>query len=114
MNDETRNESSVEESALSHAEGTMPAERKSSGPLIGIIIIVLVLAVGGVYFWKTTISEKQERSALQASEEDTNATVAGLQSQSQSDEIADIEADLQATDFENLDAEAGLINQELQ
>ena len=92
----------------------MPAERKSSGPLIGIIIIVLVLAVGGVYFWKTTISEKQERSALQASEEDTNATVAGLQSQSQSDEIADIEADLQATDFENLDAEAGLINQELQ
>lgn len=75
-------------------------DKKSSGPLIGIIIIIVVLLVGGLYFWMTKIATIPEETGT-----DTEAVVEQLSTQSASDEISAIEADLDATDLENLDAE---------
>jgi uncharacterized protein HemX len=63
----------------------------TTGPIIGIIIIILVLLVGGLYFWGERIDEVSD-------------DVEELQETNESDEIADIEADLEE-DFQEIDAE---------
>lgn len=70
----------------------------SSGPLVGIIIIVIILILGGLYFWGQKASE---------------ATIEALETQSLSDEVGDIEADLDASGLGNLDREIGDIEAEL-
>lgn len=86
-------------------------EKKAMGPLVGIIIIVVVIVLGGYYFWTTQLNQEPMTAEEIAAEEDT-ATNA-LNEQSDSDEVADIEADLDATDLEGLDAELEQIDQEL-
>ena len=84
--------------------------QKSMGPMLGIVIIVILLVLGGFYFWGTQIKDrsqvedKTEMTAQEiANQEDT--ALERLESQSTSDEIDDIEAELDATDTENLDSE---------
>jgi hypothetical protein len=74
------------------------AHEGSVGPMIGIIIILAVIVLGGLYFWGQRTSEG-------VLEDNTAAELEEIQSQSDSDEISSIEADLQSTDIENLDAE---------
>ncbi len=35
----------------------METEQKSNGALVGLIIIVIILIVGGIYFWKNSMKE---------------------------------------------------------
>jgi uncharacterized protein HemX len=92
--------------------------KKSIGPIIGIAIIVVIIIFGGLYYWGGKINKQELRSAQEnttaeeiLSQED--ASLESLQVQSTSDEIADIEADLDMTDLENLDAELDNIDIEL-
>lgn len=64
----------------------------SAGPIIGTIIILVVIVLGGLYFWG-------QRG------DDVDGTVESINVQSESDEIVDIEADLEDTDLDNLDLE---------
>lgn len=66
-----------------------------SGPIIGAIVILVIIILGGLYFW----SQRNGEEAL------TNETIENINMQSDSDAAAAIEADLDATDIENLDAE---------
>lgn len=66
-----------------------------SGPIIGVIIILAIIILGGLYFWSQRASDETL----------TNEVVEGINTQSDSDEASAIEADLDATDIENLDAE---------
>lgn len=72
-----------------------------TGPMIGIIIVVIVLILVGLYFWG-------ER--LRSGDTEDSATSA-LQEPSVSDELGSIEADLGATVIEGLDSdfEAALV-----
>ena len=66
--------------------------RQSSGGtgfVIATILILALIVIGAVYFWKARSSND---AALQT-----------VQSQSGSDATADIEADLNATDVNNVD-----------
>lgn len=95
------------------AQAPMPESggKKPFGPTVGIIVIILVLLLGGFYFWWT-----QFRGTDMTAEEILNQADPALQAleqQDTSDEIAAIEADLEATDLEGLDAELDLIEQEL-
>lgn len=63
----------------------------SASPIIGAIVILAILILGGLYFWS-------QRSGNDAMIEEINT-------QTNSDAAATIEADLNATDIENLDAE---------
>jgi len=62
-----------------------------SGPVIGAIVILAIIILGGLYFWS------------QRAGNDT--VIDEINTQSGSDETSAIEADLDATDIENLDAE---------
>ncbi len=77
---------------------------KSYGPIIGLVIIIIIIALGSVYFLgkrgETTPTSQQ-------------AALENIQTQSSSDEIADINTDLQATDFSDLDAELTDLDAEL-
>ncbi len=66
----------------------------STGPIIGGIIVLAVVIFGALYFM-------DQREDSQALNEEVNA----INSQDTSDEAASIEADLNSTDIENLDAE---------
>jgi len=83
------------------------SEQSSSGPLAGIAIIIIVLIAGGIYFWSITVDKNGKVDQLPTIQSggETDAIVNQLNTQGTSDEVTDIEADLNTTDLENLDSE---------
>lgn len=63
--------------------------KKSVGPIVGIIIIVIVLVIGAFYFWGAELNQTP-----------APATASPL---SESDELTDISADLSATAINGID-----------
>lgn len=93
-------------------------QKKPIGPVIGIAIIIVILIFGGLYYWGAKISKQdaidnQENLTAEQIENKADQTTQQLQTQSTSDEITDIEADLNTTDLENLDKELENIDLEL-
>ena len=43
-----------------------PEEKKSNGPLIGSIIIVIILIVGGIYIWQSKVKSAVETKKIQS------------------------------------------------
>jgi len=83
-------------------------EHKSAGPVIGSIIIIVIIILGGLYFWGKRLSNNDPTLDGPSADEimqQEDVELAALQSQSSSDEIAAIEADLTNTDLDGLDAE---------
>ena len=82
-------------------------EKKPIGTIIGIIVIVLVLAFGAFYFLKQvpTSTENSVVAPATSAQKTTNgdATVSALSAQGSSTDIADIQKDLDASDFTTLD-----------
>lgn len=72
-------------------------EKKSVGALIGSIIVILVILAGGIYMFL-----QRERASDTVQNEDPEAQT--LRTQGTSDDPADIEADLRATDFGSIDS----------
>ena len=72
-----------------------PSSGSSAGLITGIIVILAIIILGGLYFWKqSSINEIM-----------TDGTVESINTQSELDDTASIEADLNSTDVDNLDAE---------
>lgn len=111
------NETAQSEPAVNQESGDIaPTEaKKSLGPVVGAVIVVLVIIVGGLYFWGTQLNKEQGDAEITAEEITAQADPAldALEQQGTSDEIADIEADLTATDLDGLDAELEQIENEL-
>ena len=83
---------------------------KSIGSIIGLAIIIVILIFGGLYYWGAQINKQQTQEQL----DNTTAEMIGnqpdaaleqLQAQNESDEISDIEIDLNDTVLEGLDQE---------
>lgn len=108
----------------------LPVETKSdnviTGPLLIVLATLLVLILGGMYYWFITISSQTEPLPTPTTERPTaeqnnepesttaEAQTKTIETTSPSDEIIAIEADLESTDFENLDAELNTIDAELE
>jgi hypothetical protein len=95
-----------------------PAKPGGIGPLIGIIIIVVLIAIGGFYYWGLKLTEKQTPDNFVSEEvllegTDSDAVVDALLDQNTSDSIETIEEDLNDTDLNGLDAELSDIEREL-
>jgi len=88
--------------------GDMKPEQKSHGALIGSLIIIIILIVGGIYLFKDKSDDLQEEPENALTEEFMeNEEIPGADIElSPSDELGDIEADLDATD--NMELDAGL------
>ncbi len=81
----------------------MQTQKKSSvGAIIGIVIIIIVLAIGGLYFWGAELNN--DANPLENQE---------IQPLSASDTVQDISADLSATLIGDIDTELGAIETEL-
>ena len=63
------------------------------GPIIGIVIIILVLLLGVLYFWgqRAENAEQENIEAIESTEEDLSSLEAELNS-----ELSDLEAELEA------------------
>jgi len=75
--------------------GSAPSN-SSAGLIIGIIIILVIIILGGLYFWKQNAVDEEIRA---------NETVESINTQSESDDTSSIEADLNSTDVDYVDAE---------
>lgn len=85
-------------------------EEKSTGALIGSIIVIVILIIGGLYLWNSKMQEQRMmEDGTMMDKGDTmmmeDTATADLEAQGTSDEVSDIEADLNTTNLEGLDAE---------
>jgi len=88
-------------------------EDSSSGPVVGSVIIIIIIIVGGLYFWGKVINQPKNDQTPEEILGAEDETLAELQNQSNSDEIVDIEGDLEATALDGLDSELDNIETEL-
>ena len=72
----------------------------SAGSLIAVIVILALIIIGALYFWGQSNSADDGAERVM-----TDETVQTINAQSSSDAAAAIEADLDATDVDSLDAE---------
>jgi len=89
----------MDENVNNMGASTTGTKEGSVGPVIGTIIILAVIVLGGLYFWGQRASDKVMNEAQ------VNETVQNITTQGQSDEAAVIEADLNATNIDNIDSE---------
>lgn len=85
-------------------------EKKSAGPLVAVIIILALIIIGGLYFLKT----RSNQNMYVPAETTEDSVTASLNQQGTTDDLSSIEADLNATDLNNLDQGAAVIEAELQ
>jgi len=83
--------------------------KKSIGPLVAVIIILALIIIGGLYFLKERSSQQVYVPATTS-----DSITDSLNQQSSSDDLNSIEADLNATDIDNLDQGAATVEAELQ
>ena len=84
--------------------------KKSAGPLISVIVILALIIVGGLYFLK----ERSSEAPYVPAEPDQDEITASLKQQNDSDDLDSIEADLNATNVDNVDQGAAAFQSELE
>ncbi len=84
-------------------------EKKSHGPLIAVIVILVLIIVGGLYFLKQRTTKIEYGTTAGG-----DIITESLNTQSSSDTIESIEADLNATDLNNLDQGTAAVESEIQ
>jgi len=123
-----------QEPVIADAEMKMPTaamdiateDKVASLPvLLGIIIVLLVLILGGLYLWASTMSVEPQmmddaagRPTSAENNEPESATadaqVQALETVSSSNSLEAIEADIESTNLDSIDAELGTIDAEIE
>jgi hypothetical protein len=67
-------------------------QQKSNGALVGSVIIIVILIIGGIYFWQTKLKDK----AMPVENVGGDSV--------SSDDSLNLEADLNSIDLESLDS----------
>ncbi|TSC62855.1 MAG: hypothetical protein G01um101448_736 [Parcubacteria group bacterium Gr01-1014_48] len=95
---------------------TPPQKQGQIGAVIGIIIIIVVLALGGLYVWGARLNKVTEPNGETAEDimNSSDPTTDNLTTQGTSDDLSAIEDDLDTTSLDQLDAEMNSINAEVQ
>ncbi|MFT7507007.1 MAG: hypothetical protein ACI92I_000144 [Acidimicrobiales bacterium] len=121
----TPNEMKMPEEAFGGSSITTEEPTTHLGIILGVLIVLLILILSGLYLWTTTLTSEApivntpvvERPTAEENNEPEStkaeAEVETLQAVSTSDEIDAIEADIESTNFDELDAEMEAITAEL-
>lgn len=89
------------------------------GPVLGVLVIILILVLAGLYLWGGMLSKEQvevEQRQIINNEPETPRAEADVQimnTMSPSDEIEAIEADLDGTHLDSIGDELNTIDAEL-
>jgi hypothetical protein len=96
----------------------------TNGPVLAVLILVLLILLGGLYYWFITLSvaPSMAPTPIRPTAEQNNepeSTTAEVQTEtlgvmSTSNELDAIEADVEATNLDTLDAELQAIDAELE
>ncbi len=86
----------------------------TAGPLIGSIIVILIILIGGLYFFGSLVSAKKAQVETEQALEEQNEILQVEQTakQSKSDDVTSIEADLNATNIDTVDKDLSDIEKE--
>ncbi len=81
--------------------------KRAIGPVIGLVIILALIIIGSIYFWHSR-KTNPDYTNYNTTEQDSTSTDA-IKSQSSSDDINSIDADLQSYNDSSIDgADSGL------
>jgi len=89
-----------------------PENSSSLGPIVGAIIIVAILVLGGLYYWGADLAQNQNAPTPEEIMNEPDPQLQSIETQSSSDTVTSIEADLEATNLESLDQELDQIENE--
>jgi len=95
-----------------------PAEHSSMGPIIGSIIIILILILGGLYFYgdrvnKMSLPEQTAEETTATNTAQVDQVMAELRVQGGTDSLSEINADLYATDASAAGSDGAAIRAQL-
>lgn len=87
-------------------------DKKSKGPLIAVIVILFLIIIGGLYF----LGQRMNKSYTAPTDTSltTDPVTDSMNTQSDSDDVSSIQADLNATNINSIDQGAAVIEAELQ
>lgn len=68
----------------------MEPEKKSNGALVGLVVIIIILIIGGIYIWQS--NEKAEEKTEETQSEDVTSE--------DSTDLDTLEQDLKTTDID--------------
>ena len=49
----------------------MEPEKKSDGALVGLVVIIIILAIGGIYMWQSSKNAREEMKESEISDQDS-------------------------------------------
>ena len=87
----------------------MEPQKSGVGSIVATIIIIAIIILGGLYFWGKRVEEnKTKENLVEGSTQPTaeESETVSIKNTNQSDDLDSIDADLQATSFNNLSSEA--------
>lgn len=79
----------------------MTSEREGKGPVVGIVVIIILLILGGVYLWQ---SKSPVETPVDETATTTDQMINDLSTQGTSTDETGIEADVNATNLNGLDS----------
>ena len=87
-------------------DNNSPTNNRSVGPVIGLIIILAIILIGGIYFWSSRMNSNTNKTpdnANSATQGEAPVSPEVILNQSSSDESSSIEADLNAFNESDID-----------
>jgi len=119
MTDENSNMEINGKKVSMHMPGLLSENHTYLGPILGALVVLLALVLGGLYLWGGMLSEEATPVANEMpvnNEPETpraDADTKNLETTSPSDELDAIEADIDATNLDSLDADLITADSEL-
>lgn len=107
---DTLNQSPVASGGQMPLSPTPEPQKTAIGPIVGAIVVIFILAAGGLYFWGAQLNRNGDPVPYIPSDETVPAagdsdTTSGLPPQSSSDEATAIAADLEAMNFNQFESQ---------
>lgn len=102
--DQFMNNSNTQNPSATNNQPTQSSHDKPVGPVIGLVVILVVILLGGVYFWMNRDSQAPTDQSNLMLEDESVEPSPEIQTQSASDDTASIEADLNAFDESDIDS----------
>jgi cytoskeletal protein RodZ len=101
--DQFMNNSNTQNPSATNNQPTQSSHDKPVGPVIGLVVILVVILLGGIYFWMNRSGNPSDQGTSLLEDESVEASPE-IQTQSASDDTASIEADLNAFDESDIDS----------